>query len=465
MKIVRLDKSESMHYCTKEEDHFFDKKAVDIKGDKIQKIAVAFANADGGEVLIGICDDKDEAIPEKRWVGHETTEAFNQIIQALTELTPSIDFRFDFLARENEARNYVMRVKINKGLAVHETASKKIFIRQGAQSLPVTSRIKIMELTHAKGIVSEEDSLVPSSSIEELEQELNVFLSSLPIKVNEPINFLLKEKLVDKKEWVPTVASLLLFSENPSASLPRQCAIRIVRYDTDSENIDRDALTEDNIAIEGPLYQQIQDAYSAIEKFLSKNKVWKIEGLVETTYPKETIWEILVNTVIHRDYSISDNVLVSIFNNRIEFKSPGRFSGFVTAENILDNRFSRNSKIVRILSKYKDSPNKDLGEGMNTAFQKMKAMGLRDPEILEDGNYVKITLRHSTYVEPEKIIMDFISRHGEINNRQARDLTGIDSPEKVTYQLAKLREKGLIQRSPSLTGTKSTWISALSDSI
>ncbi|MCX2793147.1 RNA-binding domain-containing protein [Vibrio sp. Sgm 5] len=460
MKIVELQEKESLYYCTKDEDHFFDRKAFGLKGEKVQKIAVAFANADGGEILVGVADDKDEAVPEKRWQGQESTEAYNSVIQALSELVPSVDFRFDFLTRINESRNYVLRVKVNKGLSVHETAKKKIFLRQGAQSLPVTAPIKILELTHAKGIISEEDSLVNSASVDELDSsvELAKFLSELPIRAPDPITFLLKEKLVDSETWAPTVAAVLLFSENPSAELPKQCAIRIVRYDTDGEDIDRDALTEDNIAIEGSLYQQIQDAYAKIALFLSKNKVWKVKGLVETKYPKETIWEILVNTVIHRDYAISDNVLVSIFNNRIEFKSPGRFTGFVTAENILENRCSRNSKIVRILSKYKDSPNKDLGEGMNTAFQRMRSMGLRDPEIREDGNYVKIILRHSSNDDPENLIMKFIESNGEINNLQARDLTGIDRSEKVTYQFAKLRDKGLIQRKNSSTGLKSSWI-------
>jgi hypothetical protein len=43
---------------------------------------------------------------------------------------------------------------------------------------------------------------------------------------------------------------------------------------------------------------------------------------------------------------------------------------------------------VRTLNRYKDAPNKDLGEGLNTAFQKMKEWGLKEPIISEDGNYV-----------------------------------------------------------------------------
>ncbi|ELB2152603.1 TPA: putative DNA binding domain-containing protein, partial [Vibrio vulnificus] len=459
MKIVELQEDESMYYCTKDEDHFFDRKAYGLQGKKLQKIAVAFANADGGEIVVGIADEKDEPDAKRRWQGRETTEEFNSLIQALSELIPSVDFRFDFLTRVNESRNYVLRLKINKGLAVHETADKKIYIRVGAQSHPVTAPIKILELTHAKGIKSEEDSLIRDFQIEELDEslELSRFLSDLPLRAPEPLSFLSKEKLITQ-DWEPTVASILLFHENPSTVLPKQCAIKIVRYDTADDDIDRDALTEDNISIEGPMYQQINDAYDTISRFLEKNKVWKLEGLVEAKYPKETIWEILVNTVLHRDYSISDHVHVSIFNNRIEFKSPGRFAGFVTAANILENRFSRNSKLVRILSKYKDAPNKDLGEGMNTAFQRMKELGLKEPEIVETGNYVTITLRHSPNIEPEKLIVPFLEKHGEISNRQARDLLGSDSSEKVTYQFSRLRDKRLIKRKDSSTGVQSRWV-------
>ena len=97
-----------------------------------------------------------------------------------------------------------------------------------------------------------------------------------------------------------------------------------------------------------------------------------------------------MNAIIHRDYSISDDVQVLIFDNRIEVISPGRLPGYVSTDNILDARYSRNSKIVRTLARYPDPPNKDLGEGLNTAFQKMKEWRLRAPEIAEDGNYVRV---------------------------------------------------------------------------
>lgn len=104
---------------------------------------------------------------------------------------------------------------------------------------------------------------------------------------------------------------------------------------------------------------------------MSQIQVWGTDGKLKTMeYPKETIWEIITNAIIHRDYSISDDVQIHIYDNRIEVISPGKLPGNVTIDNILDTRYARNSKIVRTLSKYKDAPNKDIGEGLNTAFQK-----------------------------------------------------------------------------------------------
>ncbi|WP_216846746.1 ATP-binding protein [Mucilaginibacter sp. L196] len=69
MKEKKIKKEDALSLIEKEESHFFDHKALEISGAKTQKIAIAFANADGGEFLIGIKDPKDEADPNKRWNG------------------------------------------------------------------------------------------------------------------------------------------------------------------------------------------------------------------------------------------------------------------------------------------------------------------------------------------------------------------------------------------------------------
>src|SRR5690606_3161392 len=69
METKTISTADALLLSTRQEDHFFDRKAAAIKGAKLQKIAVAFANADGGEAYVGITDEKDEPDPSKRWAG------------------------------------------------------------------------------------------------------------------------------------------------------------------------------------------------------------------------------------------------------------------------------------------------------------------------------------------------------------------------------------------------------------
>ncbi len=102
--------------------------------------------------------------------------------------------------------------------------------------------------------------------------------------------------------------------------------------------------------------------------------------------------------------------------------------------NILDSKYSRNSKIVRTLARYPNPPNKDLGEGLNTAFQRMKEWRLKAPEIVEDGNYVRVTIPHIPLAAPTEAILEFLKTNKTITNRQAREITGIRSENLVKVE-------------------------------
>jgi ATP-dependent DNA helicase RecG len=238
--------------------------------------------------------------------------------------------------------------------------------------------------------------------------------------------------------------------------IPRKCAIKIARYETKEDDPEREHLAE-QFTIERPTYRLIHEAVATVSQIMSGIEVWTTDGLKKLEYPPEAIWETVVNAVVHRDYSISDDIQIFIFDNRIEILSPGKLPGYVNIRNILSARFSRNPKIVRTLNRYKNPPNKDLGEGLNTTFQKMKEFGLKDPVILEDGNYVKVTLPHLPLAAPTVAIMDFLRSHKEITNRHARDITGIKSENLVKIEFYKLRDEGHIERVPDKAGPRSAW--------
>jgi ATP-dependent DNA helicase RecG len=190
---------------------------------------------------------------------------------------------------------------------------------------------------------------------------------------------------------------------------------------------------------------------STVEE-IEKIKRMGDKGLEKITYPAETLHEIITNAAIHRDYSIADDIHIRIFDNRIEVQSPGRLPAHVTPKNILDERFARNGAIVRLLNKFPDAPNRDVGEGLNTAFDKMRDLGLRDPVIEERDSDVLVTILHEPLASPEEKVLGHLEKNPTIRNKKARELTFIKDADQMKRILQKMTEKGLIEKVPGTRG-------------
>ncbi|MBN1574303.1 MAG: putative DNA binding domain-containing protein [Deltaproteobacteria bacterium] len=454
-KIREISEKEALDISKTEESDFYDRKALSVKGDKIQKIAVAFANADGGEFFVGILDDKDEEDPKKRWKGSKSIEDFNPCLQAILEIRPSLDFKHEFLKCDAK-EGFVLRIIIEKSKDVHYTKSNKVFQRKGAQSIPLDPQ-QILDLGFAKGTTSYEDYILNDLIPEVLTEsnEIKNFLRDYSPKT-DTLDFALNQNLLDNRNWYPKVAGIILFHDEPASIMPKKCSVKVIRYETREDDPEREHLSE-QITLDGPLYHLIRKTVDKITELMSAIKIWTTDGLKNVEYPPEAIWEIVVNALIHRDYSISDDVYIFLYDNRIEVVSPGKLPGYVTIENILDVRYSRNNKIVRTLNRYKNAPNKDIGEGLNTAFQKMKDWKLEEPIIIEENNYVKVILPHTPLASPAESILEFLKKNPQITNKQARDITGIKSENTVKNEFYKLRDEDLIERVPGLGGAKSAW--------
>jgi len=179
------------------------------------------------------------------------------------------------------------------------------------------------------------------------------------------------------------------------------------------------------------------------------------DALETVDYPNETLHEIITNAVIHRDYSMADDVHIRVFENRIEVQSPGRLPAHITPKNILTERAARNGAIVRILNKFRDAPNKDVGEGLNTAFEAMHSLGLKEPTISERESCVLVVIKHEKLASPEEAIMAYLDKHPTIKNREARKITHVRADYQMKSIFGRMVDKGLIEQVPG-TRTSST---------
>jgi ATP-dependent DNA helicase RecG len=437
-----------------EEGHFLDLKAIDVSPAKLTKCISAFANADGGELFVGV--DEDEAAKRRRWRGFTDPEAANAHIQVCEKLFPlGQDFAYEFLRPPRSELGVVLHLTIQKTREIKNASDGMPYVRRGAQSLPVNTPEAVDRLRRNKGITSFETQTVdaPLEIVANSEEVIGFMLAVVPVA--EPLPWLHKQLLV--RNEMPTVAAILLFADEPQVALPKRSAIKIYRYKTTEPQGERGNLAFDPITIEGCLYEQVRKSVAKTVELIQEVKVLGVGGLEAIRYPFETLHEIITNAVLHRDYGIADDVHVRIFDNRVEIESPGRLPAHITEQNILDERFARNGTVVRLINKFPDPPNKDVGEGLNTAFAAMKKLQLRDPIIRQTENSVIVDIRHQKLGTPEEIIMEYLEHNAEITNKRVRELTGIGSENKVKSIFIGLAQANQIERVPGKGGGSAAW--------
>lgn len=428
-----------------EEDHFNDSKSSRIAPASLQESFVAFANSDGGDLYIGV---EDKKVKGERIIGFSSIEAANGLIHTILEETePSVEnVDLEFIDFSN--KGFVLHISIPKSPKVHYTASKKCFIRINAQKKEIKGD-RILELSYSKGAFHYEKQVVDNVEISDLVESpaLSSYVERIGSSIEKEI-FLRKQRALTKKDglWYPNVGGVLLFESDPQASLDARCAIKLYRLRTTETEYKREQLEDMPTTINGPIEKQIHDAIKEVSIILS-SVPYSVGGkLVKLKYPTEAIKEILVNAVIHRDYSLSDDIHIRIYDNRIEVQSPGRLPGYITVNNIYDERFSRNPNIVRILHNLPDPVNHDIGEGLDTARNELRKAGLVAPEIKQLENAVLVTIKHQRIASLEDIILEFLGdeQNKMITNKEVRELSGEDDVNKIKKAFQKLRKQKLI---------------------
>lgn len=440
---IEIDEAQADLLTQVEEGQYSEVKSIAVTPSRLTHTISAFANTDGGDIYIGINEQLLGGNVKKReWLGFVDAEAYNGHLQAFVKAFPlGKDFQYEFL-RCAKRPGVVLHVQVSRTQEIIKGSDGIAYMRIGAANHPQSLPEELKRLEYAKGLISFESHTVAGGSDIIIDSPVTKLFLDFVVPKAEPETWLRKQRLIVNE--LPTVAGVLLFAEEPQAVLPKRCGIKVYRYQTQEEAGFRDVLTFVPKTVEGCLYDQIKNAVQVTVQEVEKIPHLGTEGLEQIKYPHETLHEIITNAVIHRDYSIADDIHVRIFDNRIEVQSPGRLPAHVTPNNILDERFARNGVVVRLLNKFPNPPNQDVGEGLNTAFDKMQELGLRVPIIEERDNAVLVRILHEPLASPEQTIKKYLETNDFIRNKKARELTFIKDADHMKRILQKMASTGEI---------------------
>jgi ATP-dependent DNA helicase RecG len=163
--VIPVTEQEAQKILAIPEGHFCDLKAIEIKPAKLTRSLLAFANAEGGELFIGI--DEVRTTNTRSWRGFARPEDANGFIQAFEGLFPlGENYSYSFLNCSGMS-GYVLKVEVRKTRDIKEASDGGVYVRRRAQNLPVGVD-DLARLRRNKGIVSFENepiSAIPRSSV------------------------------------------------------------------------------------------------------------------------------------------------------------------------------------------------------------------------------------------------------------------------------------------------------------
>lgn len=486
--------------------------------NKIAETLVAFANTEGGIIVIGLKED-GTAVDSKL-----SMEAMQTAMEAADELyNPTIvvdkweeiqiqtasngggDDEFDEDApsekdevkdksskkdstdetkndNESKVKNgkqeqasseldspiTVYAVRVPRSTELHALADGRVLIRRGDKNRPLGGQ-EILRLASAKSTGDFEAEVVHGATKDNFSRQMiDEYLAKRAERTKRPYNGkvddLLKEIGAITADGKPTVTGILLFSEYPQQWIP-QSSVVFAKF------VGKTPRGESGLAgysrreeLTGSIPRLIEAAWNLIWSEMAVSAVVKgLEREERTEYPQFAVREAIVNAICHRDYRLRGRrIELRMYSDRLEVISPGGLPGFITIENIKDEHFSRNPRIVNGLFQW--GYIEELGLGIDRMMEVMAQAGHQPPKFDARPYSFAVTLQNEREKpkQPDWMrdtnhrqakALQYIRDNGSITNREYRTLCDGVSAETLRLDLVDMVEKGILLKIGSKKGT------------
>jgi len=429
---------------------------------QILKTVIAFCNRHGGKLILGV-EDSGEII------GLEEN-AINEVIDMLYQsiyngCTPSI---IPNIRTQRIDGKYIIIIEVSSGMnkpyfRSTEGLHNGTYIRLGTTTTKASAQT-IQELQWISRGRRPDEIPVESATLNDI--NFIQFLDFLQRKLGWRPDTTTTEESLHKYECIvqehqrlfPTLAGILLFGNEPQKFFPEAFIICTHFQGTEGRNV---LATLD---CTGTLFKQYQDALAFLQQRLYRKFTITDAGRrnEEIEIPLEALREALLNTIIHRNYHLQAPIKLAIYDDRVEFFSPGDFPGPIKKEEFeMGYSWIRNNIICRIFRE--DGFIEKIGSGFRTIFQAYRDRKMDTPIINERSGYVKCILPRASQ---ESVPRDTLSERTE----EVLQLFYLENEVKIPAVMKKLQvsrqtasrilsemvAKNLIKRVGRGAGTKYT---------
>lgn len=466
---------------TEHENKYFDRKSARIKPSDLSPLVSAFANAEGGTIVIGI-SDKTLEIEGINKYGMDKVNEFIAIPKNGCKPMPQYNEEFLDVINNKGERDQLLLLHVQPCIdQIIRTTNDSTYLRIGDK----TKELKgddLRNLEYSKSTRHFEDEVNKDATLDDLDQELIEEYKQKLDAIHLPTDQVLKARAFiknrDGNNYL-TNAAILLFAKNVSQFYPN-CRVRFIRYDGNSAQVGTRMNIIKDKTIECNILRLIDETKSFISSQLREfTALDPLTGKFKTVpeYPEFSWLEGIVNAITHREYGMSGNyILVTMFDDRLEIKSPGKLPNIVTIDNIKDTRYARNPRISRVLTDF--GWVRELNEGVKRIYSDMADFFLDEPEYSEPEYAVKLILKNNIVMrnirqesrlerlitpeiweqldELEKSILTYLASNKTVTRSELCSYTS-KAPNTITARLNHLISLNIIKRNGSKYDPKQTY--------
>ena len=422
----------------------------------IRETVVAFANAKGGYLVLGVDDRKRTRAAAIHGAAAMDTARLRRDIYDGTD--PPILVEIEELA-EPEGR--LAAIRVPPGLPPHSTTAGKTLIRVGKESKPLTGvqlgallmQSRELDLSAVPLSDAGRDDLDPAE-IERMRRYIRLDEGQADL-AGLGDDELLEELGLTKHGGVTRAAVILLGQPAALASTVRNHEVIVLRRrDRTSYELRRnlrqpllalmdevEGFTQANLAV-----TTVQP--SGFQEFDVPNLIWRV------------VREGLLNALVHRDYFLNQSISFELLPDRLEIASPGGFPGGITADNVLRHTsVRRNPLLAEVLEKI-GLVNR-LGMGVDRMYRELLSRGKGPPAYEGDIDFVKLALPTGTrpsfaafMAESERageafhldelIVLHEVSERGPLDRWSAGKALQLPD-DAAAERLAEMRRRGLLE--------------------
>ena len=435
--------------------------------NEIAKDCVAFANATGGRLLLGIEDGQDTP-PAGQRIPEDLPDTLRR---KLAERTVNVAVLPDVVTSLNDGQ--YIELRIPRAMAVASTTDGRYFLRVADQSKPVTGN-DVMRLASDRSALPWETQTnlhIPLVEVDIAKRDKLLASLRASDRVKASVKEKADEELLDhyqlaQGQALTNLGVLCLGRQHHRAQLTTAPVIQFIKYDEHGQKVNK-LVWDDHT--QSPM-ELIEAVWLEVPDFRERYEL--PDGLYRQNVPafdEIVVRELLVNALVHRPYTQRGDIFLNLHPDRLEMVNPGPLPLGVTPQNVLHTTVRRNEHLARLFHDLKLMERE--GSGFDKIFEVLLSQGRPMPELIETHDRVQVTVRRrilkpevidfiakadQTYqlTQRERIALGLLAQHDALTARELADTLELPSVEALQPWLKRLLGWYLVQSAGRTQATR-----------